>query len=123
MVLYILIWKAITASMKTGKYKDLKIGQVVWIDQGFKDRPFYTTMIIDSIYREKSEDLENPKLIHKGYVHCHPVDNKDKYKIYFEELILENPNPTIERDEKEMARQRIEKLEKEIQELKTRYEL
>ena len=109
--------------MKTGKYKDLKIGQVVWIDQGFKDRPFYTAMIIDSIRHEKSEDLENPKLIHKGYVHCHPVDNKDKYKIYFEELILENPNPTIERDEKEMTRQRIEKLEKEIQELKIRYEL
>ena len=109
--------------MKTDKYKDLKIGQVVWLDARFKDEPYYTAMIIDSIHREESENLENPKLIHKGYVHCHPVDNKDKYKVYFEELILENPNPTIEEDEKEIARQRIEKLEKEIQELKTRYEL
>ena len=110
--------------MKTGKYKDLKIGQVVWLDQGFKDSPFYTEMIIDSIHHEESEDLTNPKLIHKGYVHCHPVDDiKSPYKLYFDELILENPNPTIEKDEKEIARQRIEKLEKEIQDLKTRYEL
>ena len=110
--------------MKTGKYKDLKIGQMVWLDQGFKDRPFYTAMIIGSIHLEKSEDLENPKLIHKGYVHCHPVnDTKSSYKLYFDELILENPNPTIKKDEKEIARQRIEELEKEIQELKTRYEL
>lgn len=110
--------------MKTGKYKDLKIGQVVWLDQGFKDSPFYTEMIIDSIHREESEDLENPKLIHKGYIYCHLVDDiKSPYKLYFDELILENPNSIVERDEKEMARQRIEELEKEIQELKIRYEL
>ena len=114
--------------MKTNnKYKDLKIGQVVWLDEGLmivEDRPVYTEMIVDSIYHEKSEDLENPKLIHKGYVYCHPIDDlKSPYKLYFDELILENPNPTIERNEKEMARQHIEKLENEIRELKTRYEL
>ena len=111
--------------MKTNnKYKDLKIGQMVWIDEGFKNRPFYIAMIVDSIHHEKSEDLENPKLIHEGYVYCHPVDDtKSPDKLYFNELILENPNPTIEENEKEMARQRIEKLENEIQELKTRYEL
>ena len=109
---------------KNNKYKDLKIGQMVWLDEGFKDRPFYTTMIIDSIHLERSEDLENPKLIHKGYVHCHPIDDTNSpYMLYFDELILEDPTPTIEIDEKEMARQRIEKLENEIQELKTRYEL
>ena len=111
--------------MKTNnKYKDLKIGQMVWLDEGFKNRPFYIAMIVDSIHYEKSEDLENPKLIHKGYVHCHPVDDTNSpYMLYFDELILEDPNPTIEEDEKEMARQRIEKLENEIQELKTKYEL
>ena len=109
---------------KNNKYKDLKIGQVVWLDQGIKNRPFYTTMIIDSIHLERSEDLENPKLIHEGYVYCHLVDDtKSPYKLYFDELILENPNQIIEIDEKEIARQRIEKLENEIQELKTRYEL
>ena len=81
-------------------------------------------MIVDSIHYEKSEDLENPKLIHKGYVHCHPVDDTNSpYMLYFDELILEDPNQIIEIDEKEMARQRIEKLENEIQELKIRYEL
>ena len=114
--------------MKTNnKYKDLKIGQVVWLDEGLmivEDRPVYTEMIIDHIHREKSEDLENPKLIHEGYVYCHPVDGISlPYKLYFDELILENPNQIIEIGEKEMARQRIEKLEKEIQELKIRYEL
>lgn len=111
--------------MKTNnKYKDLKIGQMIWLDQGFKNRLFYTAMIIDSIYLEKSEDLENPKLIHEGYVHCHPIDGISlPYKLYFDELILENPDPIIEIDEKEMAHQRIEKLEKEIQELKIKYEL
>ena len=109
---------------KNNKYKDLKIGQMVWIDEGFKNRPFYIAMIVDSIHYEKSENLENPKLIHEGYVYCHPVDGtKSPYKSYFDELILKNPNPTIEEDEKETARQRIEKLENEIQELKIRYEL
>ena len=112
---------------KSNKYKDLKIGQVVWLDEGLmivEDRPVYTKMIVDSIYHEESKDLENPKLIHKGYVYCHPVDDtKSPYKLYFDELILENPNPIVERDEKEIARQRIKELEKEIQELKIRYEL
>lgn len=109
---------------KNNKYKDLKIGQVVWLDQGIKNRPFYTAMIIDSIHLERSEDLENSKLIHEGYVYCHPIEDISlPYKLYFDELILEDPTPTIEIDEKEMARQRIEKLENEIQELKTRYEL
>lgn len=113
------------ANMKTNnKYKDLKTGQMVWIDQGFKDRPFYTAMIIDSIYREKSEDLENPKLIHEGYVHCHPVEGISlPYKLYFEELIFNNPAPLVEIDEREITRQRIKNLEKEIQELKIKYEL
>ena len=111
--------------MKTNnKYKDLTVGQMVWLDEGFKNRPFYIAMIVDSIHHEKSEDLENPKLIHEGYVYCHPVDDtKSPYKLYFNELILENPNPTIEENEKDMIRQRIEKLEKEIQELKIKYEL
>lgn len=110
---------------KNNKYKDLKIGQVVWLDQGIKNRPFYTAMIIDSIHLERSEDLENPKFIHEGYVHCHSITDttNSPYKLYFDELILENPFSTVERDEKEIARQRIEKLEKEIQELKTKYEL
>lgn len=109
---------------KNNKYKDLKIGQMVWIDEGFKNRPFYITMIVNSIHYEKSKDLENPKLIHEGYVYCHPIDDISlPYKLYFDELILENPNQIIEIDEKETARQRIEKLENEIQELKIRYEL
>lgn len=111
--------------MKTNnKYKDLKVGQVVWLDEGFRNRSFYIAMIVDSIHHEKSEDLENPKLIHEGYVYCHPIDDISlPYKLYFDELILDNPNQIIEIDEKEIARQRIEKLEKEIQELKARYEL
>ena len=109
---------------KNNKYKDLKIGQMVWIDEGFKNRPFYIAMIVDSIHYEKSENLENPKFIHEGYVYCHPVDDtKSPYKLYFDELILKNPNQIIEIDEKEIARQRIKKLENEIQELKIRYEL
>ena len=97
--------------MKTDKYKDLKIGQRVWFNPSDDDFPIYVPIIIDKIFP--------PNKFDDGYIHGTADDGTcEKYKIYFEELIIEDPKLTTPKQIIEHIIQHIEELKLEIQELK-----
>lgn len=70
--------------MKAINYKDLKIGQRVWFKPIDDVSPIYVPIIIDKIFPPNEFD--------NGYIHGTADDGTyEKYKIYFEEIIIEDP--------------------------------
>lgn len=71
---------------KKVKYNDLKIGQRVWFNIFDDDDPVYIPLIIDEIVPSKCDE--------EGYAYVHGTADDgtgDKYKIYFEEIVVEEP--------------------------------
>lgn len=66
------------------KYSDLKIGQRVWFNANNDEFPMYVSVIIDKIFPSNKFD--------DGYIHGITDDGTcEKYKIYFKEIIIEEP--------------------------------
>lgn len=67
------------------KYSDLKIGQRVWFNANNDEFPMYVSIIIDDIFPPNEFDDD-------GYI-CGTTDDGtyEKYKIYFGEIIVEEP--------------------------------
>ena len=67
------------------KYSDLKIGQRVWFNSSDENFPVYIPIIIDGIFPPNIFDDD-------GYIYGTTDDEaREKYKIYFEDIVVEEP--------------------------------
>ena len=67
------------------KYSDLKIGQRVWFNLSDENFPVYIPIIIDGIFPPNIFDDD-------GYIYGTTDDEtREKYKIYFEDIVVEEP--------------------------------